>query len=151
MESELITIISTLGAVLLGFLLSQFSEYIRVIKENNIQKGNIHNLIGKETKQNIKLITEFWTLISLRLEEASPKEESARIKILAKIIGRSPSPHICTHVWHSNLNEIPRFFSQLEIDKLWSFYELLLEVKRKKNSLSLQIIQEYNHYNLKNL
>ena len=132
MKPEVITTISTLVAVLLGFSLSQLSEYFGRKTELKSQKNNIHNLIEKETKQNITLLTDFWALVIERLDEASPNEESQRTSTLAKILGRSPLPCLSTHVWHSNLNERPRFFTQNEIDNLWQFYQLLFEIERKK-------------------
>ncbi len=132
MESDTIRAITTLSAVVLGFLLSQLSEYFRRRRETKKQKENVRHLVQKEVRQNIELIRDFWTLIIDRLEDANSEKGAGQTSTLAKILGRSPLPHLSIHVWNSNLNEIPRTFSKDEIDRLWKFYQLLLEIEQRK-------------------
>lgn len=89
-------------------------------------------MVENKVRQNIALIRDFWALINERLDNANPEEGVGRTNTLAKIIGRSPLPYLNTHVWHSNLNDIPRFYSKDEIDSLWKFYQLLLEIEKRK-------------------
>ncbi|MDT7042625.1 hypothetical protein [Candidatus Nitronereus thalassa] len=118
-EQEALRSFTTLGAVILGFLLSQISEWVKSKRKSDKKRLAIRSLIELETKNNISYISEFWQSILASKEKWNDEGGAFLYVQLAEQASRKPFPQLTTDAWKANLGEMPTVYSQVELEKLW--------------------------------
>lgn len=118
-DSEIMRSVTTLGAVLLGFLLGQTSEWFKSRRKAKKQRESIRRLIELETKNNVSLIQEFWNAILGKKESWGSEDGSFLYAQLADQASRVPFPPLTTDAWRANLGEVATAYTELELEAMW--------------------------------
>ncbi|WP_423459469.1 hypothetical protein [Ottowia sp. VDI28] len=118
-DLETMRSITTLGAVLLGFLLGQASEWFKSRRKAKKQKESVRRLIELETKNNVSLIQKFWNAILERKENWDSEDGSFLYAQLADQASRIPFPPLTTDAWRANLGEVAIAYTEPELEAMW--------------------------------
>lgn len=111
--------VTTLGAVVLGFVLGQVSEWIRYRSRTKAKRKAIRRIIELETRNNISHIQNFWNTILARKTSWTSEDGGFPHAQLAEEISRVPFPPLTTAAWAANLGDIASVYSQYELEAMW--------------------------------
>lgn len=131
-NSELIRTISTLGAVLLGFALAQFADWIKSKKNAKKNKKAVRCLISLEVNSNIMYIRDFQKNIFEDTSLIKPDGDFP-YSALADRAARISFPPITVAAWQANLKEVATTYTETELEAIYSFQNKLARL----NSLHL--------------
>lgn len=132
-DSEILRSITTLGAVFVGFILGQISEWIKSTKKSKKQKNSVRKLIELEIKNNIKHVENFWKWIIESDNEWKSEDGSFRYVKLADKATLTPFPPLTTAAWGANLNEVTKAYTEHELEAIWDFQRKLEHVRSLYN------------------
>lgn len=118
-DSETMRSVTTLGAVVLGFLLGQTSEWFKSRRKAENQRKSVRRLIGLETKNNISHIQSFWNAILERKESWNSEDGAFLYAQLADHASRVPFPPLTTDAWRTNLGEVANAYTESELEEMW--------------------------------
>lgn len=118
-DPETMRSVTTLGAVLLGFLLGQTSEWFKSRRKAKKQRESVRSLIELETNNNLSLINNFWNAILGRKESWNSEDGSFPYAQLADQASRVPFPPLTTDAWRANLSEVATAYVESELKAMW--------------------------------
>ena len=121
-EKEIIRAVITIGAVFLGFILGQVSEWIKSIRFFRQKKRSIRKLIDLEVGENISQIKTYWDKL-LKSREAWESEKGKLNWVqLAEDVANDPFPIISDNAWVANIGEVSSAYNESELVELWDIY-----------------------------
>lgn len=126
-DPETMRSVTTLGAVFLGFLLGQASEWFKLRRKAKKQRDSVRRLIELETKNNVYLIQKFRNAILEKKEIWNSEDGSFLYNQLAEQASRVPFPPLTTDAWRANLGEVAAAYTESELEAMWT---LQRELKR---------------------
>ncbi len=115
----------TLSSVILGFVLSQYSERKKALNAESKKKINLHRLLQIETEENTLAIRKYWEHVLATQDKWLNEKNEFKYALLAKEVSEKPFPVLSSVVWYSNLSEIPSYLDLSKIERLWIFYQRL--------------------------
>lgn len=118
-DPETMRSVTTLGAVVLGFLLGQTSEWFKSRTKANKQRKSVRRLIELETKNNVSHIQHFWNAILEKEERWNSEDGSFMYTQLADQASRVPFPPLTTDAWRANLGEVTAAYTEYELEAMW--------------------------------
>lgn len=118
-DLETMRSVTTLGAVVLGFVLGQTSEWFKSQRKAKKQKKAVRRLIELETKNNISHIQHFWNAILERKESWNSEDGAFLYAQLADQASRVPFPPLTTDAWRANLGEVAAAYREPELEAMW--------------------------------
>lgn len=124
-DPETMRSFTTLGAVVLGFLLGQTSEWFKSRRKASKQRRSVRRLIELETRNNISHINKFWDTIIKENEIWKSKDGSFLYVQLAYQASRAPFPPLATDAWLANLGEISSSYTESELEEMWNFQRVI--------------------------
>ncbi|MDA3923802.1 MAG: hypothetical protein PF904_03780 [Kiritimatiellae bacterium] len=126
MKPEVLSTITSLAGVVLGFLLSTVYQLIQSLSKRKNAKKTLRHLIQLEISSNVSALEIFWSQIVERKKEWVSEEGEIVEFRLGQIIADLPFPRIGANIWHSNAEALPSAYSTSSIEKLWDIYQDLL-------------------------
>ncbi len=121
-NQEIIRALINIGAVILGFLLGQISDWVKTKRVNSMKKRSVRKLISLEVTQNIDRVESYWEKV-LGSHEIWVGENKEFMYIqLAEAAAKNPFPLLLKDSWNANLNEITSAYSEEELEKIWNFH-----------------------------
>lgn len=120
-DLETMRSLTTLGAVVLGFVLGQTSEWIKSRKKARKQSKAVRQLIQLETKNNICHIQKLWSAILERKDSWNSEDGTFLYSQLADQASRVPFPPLTTDAWLANLSEVTAAYTEYELEAMWKF------------------------------
>jgi hypothetical protein len=104
-----VEIIIGFGGVLLGFILSEISTWMRERKSEQQQAEATRTLLSLEIEQNLVLLRSFWERVS-KAKEGKEDEEEITLLITSAIADR-PLPSWSHRAWESQMGVLPQAIS----------------------------------------
>ncbi len=120
-DIEMVRPVTTLGAVVLGFVLGQASDFIKVRRQAKKRRLGVRQLIALEAGHNILLVREFWQSIISNEETWETEDGEFSYVRLALHASQTPFPQINTGAWSANLGEVVSTYAKDELEKIWRF------------------------------
>ena len=117
--------LTTLGAVVLGFVLGQTSEWFKSRRKARKQKNAVRRLIELETKNNVSLIQHLWNAILERRDSWNSEDGAFLYAQLADQASRVPFPPLTTDAWRANLGEVAAAYTESELEAMWKLQRKL--------------------------
>lgn len=127
-DPETMRSLTTLGAVILGFLLGQTSEWFKSRRKAKKQKKAVRRLIELETKNNVSHIRHLWNAIQERKDNWHSDDGAFLYEQLADQASRVPFPPLTTDVWRANLGEVAAAYTEFELEEMWKLQRELERV-----------------------
>tara|TARA_R110002167_G_scaffold245742_2_gene451134 strand:+ start:759 stop:1337 length:579 start_codon:yes stop_codon:yes gene_type:complete len=124
-EQEIVRALITVGAVILGFLLGQFSDWQKTKKASSSKERSIKKLISLEIKLNISRVKNYWDKVLDSHETWETDDGGFMYTQLAEAAVKNPLPLLTSNAWKSNLGEIVAVYNETELEKLWDFQNKL--------------------------
>ena len=119
MADEIFRSITTLGAVMLGFILGQTSEWFKSRRKAKKQRSSVRQLIRLETTNNVSHLINFRSSI-LEKEESWASDDGTFMYVkLADQASRVPFPPITMEAWRANLGEVASVYDETELERMW--------------------------------
>jgi hypothetical protein len=141
MNEGTIALLTLLGAII-GFVLSEISQYFRNNKNEAKQKESVRKIVYLEIEKNLELLRAFNKTINdpegitLPVDTKGDKEsESVRKYQLALRFLGIPFPTFLTLSYESQLQYFSLAFQENEINKIFSFYNFFPRLTTIKNYL----------------
>ncbi|WP_421910621.1 hypothetical protein [Marinobacter sp.] len=120
-DIEMIRPLTTLGAVVLGFVLGQASDFIKVRRQAKRRRLGVRQLIALEAGHNIVLVRDFWQSILSNEETWETEDGEFPYVRLALHASQTLYPQINTGAWSANLGEVVSSYGKDELEKIWRF------------------------------
>jgi hypothetical protein len=122
-------IVPTLVGVLVGFLLSQLSEWCKSRSQAARRRSAVRRLIRLEANSNRDHIRDFWNTILARRNTWSDEAGEFPFVDLARETSKVPLPPLDIGAWQSNLGEVPSAYKEPEMEGLWRFQRSLKRIQ----------------------
>jgi len=107
-EQEIVRALITAGAVVLGFVLGQVSEWVKTRKASHRKECSIKKLISLEVNQNISHVKYNWTKVIESHGTWETEDGKFMFTQLVKAAANTPFPMLSSNAWESNIGEIKR-------------------------------------------
>ncbi len=122
-DSEITRSLTTLGAVILGFVLGQVAELIRSKRTARKLKGSTRTLVELETARNRSLLSDYWSSVIASRDSWREKDETLNYIAVARALIKFPFPPIGKGVWLASFNNLASAYSPEELTALWTTHE----------------------------
>lgn len=128
MDKTIISALSSLIGVILGFVLSQFADWFKSSRQFKKQQKSVRQIIFLEIEKDYRLLSLFWEQIKDSAKVLNEMPADLAEYPIAHYLAKTPFPYLSTAVWDSNLTKISQVYDSKEIKKIWDFYEALLQL-----------------------
>lgn len=159
-DTETLRTITTLGAVMLGFMLGQTSEWVKSKRKAKKQRISVRRLIQLETVNNISRLNRFMSSVLEKMSSDSEDGEFMYVQF-ADQVSRIPFPPITTEAWRANLGEVASVYDESELERMWCFQRDLeqlhslhlffCEAQSERMAMERLATSEYGHGALRSL
>lgn len=128
-EQDIVRALMTLGAVVLGFILSQLSESIKNRLKIRGKHKSLKMLICLEVSKNIHHLRDYWKEILDSKEEWHSEEGEFLYTQLASSVGSRPFPTLNTLAWQANIGNVASAYDEEELTEIWEHYAKIEKLK----------------------
>ncbi|MBI4843103.1 MAG: hypothetical protein HY809_02105 [Nitrospirae bacterium] len=123
MDEKYIGSIATIGGVLIGFILSTISTWIKAGREASRLEKSTKRLLELEIVKNRAAILDYWKVIVHSSEKWYHEPEVFNYVQLGRAISKTPFPVTSKNVFIAFIDRIPLAYSDGQIYDLWETYE----------------------------
>lgn len=122
-DPETIRSLTTLFAVILGFILSQIAEWFRSKKSSRKIKASTQTLVDLEVARNRSMLADYWHRVAVA--DDSWRDENGALKYIkvARSIIKVPFPPVGKNVWLASFSNLALSYSSEALTELWSSHE----------------------------
>jgi len=119
LADNLIQAMITLGAVVLGFTLGQFAEWLKSSNSEKKKAKSLQALIDLEVAKNISQVSAYWDKVLTSNDDLLDEDGDFKSVSLANFVATNPFPVLSLIAWRANLGEIASVYTVKEMEKLW--------------------------------
>lgn len=121
--------LTTLGAVILGFVLGQLAELIRSKRADRKLKGSTRTLVELEVERNRSLLSDYWRHVIVSSDSWRGEDGALNYIKVARAVIKFPFPPVGKSVWLASFNNLASAYSSRELPALWSSHEVFDQLR----------------------
>lgn len=122
-DPETIRSLTTLGAVILGFVLGQMAELIRSKRSDRKLKAATRALVELESARNCAQLANYWHRVIASYDSWREEDGALNYIKVARAVIKFPFPPVGKSVWLASFNNLASAYSPEELAALWSTHE----------------------------
>ena len=122
-DTETIRSLTTLVAVVLGFILGQIAEWLRSRKSGRKLIETTQTLVALELARNHSMLIDYWRRVASAYDPCHAENGVLNYIKVARAVIKFPFPPIGKNVWLASFNKLPLAYSPETLTELWSSYE----------------------------
>lgn len=148
MDAELLRSVTTLCAVILGFVLGQVAELFRTRQTSRKASAATRTIVELEMEQNRAMLSDYWHKVITSYDSWREEDGAVNYIKLARAVIKFPFPPIGKSVWLSLLGNLASSYSPGELTELWGTHETFdhLSVLRRQMEILEQGSESAGRY-----
>lgn len=123
MDAELLRSVTTLCAVILGFVLGQVAELFRTRRTNKKASTATRIIVELEVEKNRAMLSDYWHKVIASYDLWREEDGAVNYIKLARAVIKFPFPPIGKNVWLASLGNLASSYSPEALTELWGTHE----------------------------
>lgn len=123
MDAELLRTVTTLSAVILGFVLGQVAELFRTRRTSRKASAATRAIVELEIAQNRTMLSDYWHKVIASCDSWRETDGAVSYIKLARAVIKFPFPPIGKSVWLASLGNLTSSYSPGALAELWGTHE----------------------------
>lgn len=119
MDAELLRSVTTLCAVILGFVLGQVAELFRTRRTSRKVSVATRAIVELEVEQNRAILSDYWHKVIASYDSWREEDGAVNYIRLARAVIKFPFPPIGKSVWLASLGNLASSYSPEALTELW--------------------------------
>lgn len=136
-DAETSRTLTTLGAVVLGFVLGQLAELIRSKRADRKVRKSTRTLIDLETARNRSLLSDYWGTVIACSDTWRGEDGVLNYAKVARALIKFPFPPLSKSVWLASFDKLASAYPAGELASLWETYQAFDQLKLLHGELQL--------------
>lgn len=119
MDAELLRSVTTLCAVILGFVLGQVAELFRTRRTSQKVSVATRAIVELEVEQNRAMLSDYWHKVIASYDSWREEDDAVNYIKLARAVIKFPFPPIGKSVWLASFGNLASSYSPEALSELW--------------------------------